>query len=594
MPSIKSEFEDAPTIKTEFEEPEPEQPAHNVAPLVEYHSSSPLIENGLYHSELDRPIVSVPEIAAAGANLTEPGQYWRLFPPHTYTTHPAHTGDSSRNLDPKRQNAVAPIVAAVRMLDVDSTGPTTASEKPQHSLGRSPAPPPLVSHTQNRLEEDEDANLNKLRPSSRDFGGSQILISQEHALQSLIAEAGGYSNLQLLVKDMNALQRELNKGKHMDDISSFITEVRCLRSKEQHYTALNSIVEGPHGLRLDALRYKTQKQKLGAIKQAIDNLKQQLDEICSDTMQQNGSPSRRAPTDTPLGICNDSIPDCRNSIKHRSATNDFADMNPARVHLISSLCPREDPNRDLYEAERPALQWQTTTGSNGIPLGIPQPNKAMAPLSQTAKGVIWKRKEPEGLLDHAEKRLRSGNRSIPKPTPSSLIGDAAVPSLDSSTQQGWEEFIRNISSTVEILRGQPQISSDERSQNQTLSADGRLTSFSHVPSTTGTAKSLPNPGGDGDGLSTRMILSLPRILLRNATGDSEPYPFAPYPTAFWISGQVDVPTWGDKEFKTLKAGFQMPAELYVHMLAELAHYVNTKNTLCWDKMPIDGHQCIIR
>ena len=68
----------------------------------------------------------------------------------------------------------------------------------------------------------------------------------------------------------------------------------------------------------------------------------------------------------------------------------------------------------------------------------------------------------------------------------------------------------------------------------------------------------------------------------------------PYPTAFWASLETKVPVWGEKEFKKLKAGFQMPGGLYVHMLTELAHYVSLTNVLCWENMASDGDQCIIR
>jgi hypothetical protein len=565
IPFVKTESEDIPSVRTDFDASESGQTRQESAPPIECYSALPQTGSSMYRPETGRTPVFAPDPAAADAISTEPGQPWkRLFPPHTYSPPRPYPEDNSRAFDFERkddfekENAISSIVAAVRALDSGSTELITTSERPQHPFSRSQGPPPLINCAQSHLEEKEDADLDMLRSFVRSFGDLQTLVSQVHGVQSLIAEVGGFSNLQQLVRDMNALQQGLNGGSSMGDIGSFITEVRYLRSMEYQYTALNSLVEGPSGLRLDALRYKTQKQKLEKMKRTFDNMKQQFDEISSDTVQWDRSYPRPAPNDMTPDVWNISVLDRNQMISRSSAANGFPHMNPARAHLISHSRVEEDPDRDLYEAgHRAAESENRKTGSNSIPLGKPQAEKFVCVPNQTNTGVIQKRKEPEDLLGPAEKRLRFGDRRTP-----SLV--------------------------------QPFLADIARTQDQARSANARPASSAHVSSTTGMIKNEPYSREDRVTHSSPKLLEVPRAFVPNVIRGLGAVSVAPYPVAFWISGQMDVYDWGEKEMKSLRAGFQVPRDVYVGVLEKLALYVNATNASRWEDMPSDGPQCIIR
>jgi hypothetical protein len=589
IPIVKTEFEDMPFVRADSDVSGSGQTRWESAPPIERHSALPHTGNSTYRPETGRTPVFSPDPAAADATSTELGQPWkRVFPPPTGTPPRSYPeGNSSafdferdndserdtdfkrdndfkgdndfeRDNDSERENAVSSIVAPVKAIDSSSAGSITTSERPQHPFSRSQGPPPLIHRARSRLEEKEVADLNMLRPFIRSFGDIQTLISRVHGVQSLITEVGGFSNLRQLVRDMNALQQELNGGGHMGDIGSFITEVRYLRSIERQYTALNSLVEGPNGLRLDVLRYKTQKQKLEKMKRTFDNMKQQFDEISSDTVQRDGSYPRPAPNNMTLDVGNDSVLDHNQTIRRSSAANGSSHMNPARAHLISHSRVEEDPDRDLYETEhRAALSENRKTGSNSIPLGKPQAEKFVGLSNQTNTGVIQKRKEAENLVGPAEKRLRFGDRRTP-----SLV--------------------------------QPFLADIARAQDQALSANARRASSAHGLSITGMIKNEPYSREDRVTHSSPKLLDAPRTLVPNVTRGWGADPIAPYPVAFLISGQSDVYDWGEKEIKSLRAGFQMPREVYVDVLEKLALYVNATNASRWENMPSDGPQCIIR
>jgi hypothetical protein len=583
IPFVKTEFDDMPSVRTDSDVSGSGQTRRESAPPIEHHPALPHTGDSSYRPETGRTPVFSPDLAAADATSTELGQPWkRVFPPLTRTPPRSYPEDNSRVFDFERdndfkrdngfekdncferddgferENAFSSIVAAVRALDSGSTGSITTSERPQHPFGRSQGPPPLINRARSRHEEKEDADLNILRPFVRSFGDLQTLVSQVHAVQSLIAEVGGFSNLQQLVRNMNALQQELNERRHIGDVGSFVSEVRYLRSMEHQYTALKSLVEGPNGLKLDALRYKTQNQRLEKMKRTFDNMKQQFDELSSDTVQRDGSYPRPAPNNTTLDVWNDSVLDRNQTISRSSAANDSSHMNPARAHFISHSRVEEDPNRDLYEAgHRVAQSENRKTGSNSIPLGKPQAEKFIGLSNQTDTGVIQKRKEAENLLGPAEKRLRFGDRRTP-----SLV--------------------------------QPFLADIARAQDQALSANARRTSSAHGSSTTGMIKNELYSREDRVTHSSPKLMDVPRTSVTNVTRGLGADPMAPYPVAFWISDQTNIYDWGEKEIKSLRAGFQVPREVYVDMLEKLALYVNGTNASRWEDMPSDGPQCIIR
>jgi hypothetical protein len=554
-----------PSVRTDSDVSGPGQTRRESAPPIERYSNLSRTEDSRYRLENRGTSVFAPNPAAADAISTEPGQPWqRLFPPHSYTPPRSYPEDNSRTFDferdngIERENAFSSIVAAVRALDSGPTGSITTSERPQHPFGHSQGPPPLINRARSRLEEKEDADLNILRPFMRSFGDLQTLVSQVHTVQSLIAEVGGFSNLQQLFRNMNALQQELNEGGHAGDVGSFVTEVRYLRSMEHQYTALKSLVEGPNGLKLDALKYKTQKQMLEKMKRTFDNMKQQFDELSSDTVQRDGSYPRPAPNHTTLDVWNDPGLDRNQTISRSSAANGSSHMNPARAYFISHSRVEEDPNRDLYEAGHRAAQSENRkTGSNSIPLGKPRAEKFVGLSNQTDTGVIQKRKEAENLVGPAEKRLRFGDRRTP-----SLV--------------------------------QPFLADIARAQDQALSANASRASSAHGSSTTGMIKNEPYSGEDRVTHSSPKLSDVPRALVTNVTRGLEADSMAPYPVAFWISDQTNVYSWGEKEIQSLRAGFQVPREVYVGVLEKLALYVNGTNASRWEDMPSDGPQCIIR
>jgi hypothetical protein len=238
---------------------------------------------------------------------------------------------------------------------------------------------------------------------------------------------------------------------------------------------LESQVEGPNGLRANALKY--------------GQLKQVFDAICSDTTfstraiptaptaagskstsvtKHTQKVSSEAQADTIPGVHSDPGPHHILPTRNSCAADDLQAMNPARARLISGTCLQQDPNRDLYEAECPNLNQQTITGSNNIPLGMPQAQMTASFSSQKNGGEMLKRKQLDNSIRSVEKQPRLDCMSAPTTTQPSFEKTTTTRSLDSFTEQGWEDFTRHIHGTVEILRGKTQTLTDKPSEKQPL------------------------------------------------------------------------------------------------------------------------------
>lgn len=436
-----------------------------------------------------------------------------------------------------------------------------------------------------------------LQPLIREAGGLQALVSQIQGMRALVDKVGGLRELEQFVSDLRSIRDTLDEFKGSQGLIGLASEVRDLLQGKQRLIELQSEVDGPHGLRARADGY--------------EKITPAFTDVQTITLSQQLASSSIA-------------------------------MNPDRARLMSAGGLDDDPDHDLYGAPPPVVQPRNRTGSNKIPLGQHQPQTAVQPANHGLAAVspLKKRKKPsKTTFDESSKHPRVDLGRASALVQASLSSAASlsvkqVPGQPRAMAHRSGAGMPSVRSGYTNREAQstryegPMLRSQVQKANGSFKMPELKRSDVQFDKTTGTvAPYLPSYSlwasthDEGSDAETRLgpvsspadkILYHPSVKverLRMNTGSSSvikegPGPdghqlssllsFFGYSVAVWIGGPDASTLWDASRSSDLKRRFQIPEDLLMFLLSELAKHIHSGNVGIYRQMKPSGSTCITR
>ncbi|KAJ4352819.1 hypothetical protein N0V95_003927 [Ascochyta clinopodiicola] len=446
-----------------------------------------------------------------------------------------------------------------------------------------------------------------LRPLIREAGGLQALISQTHTMRTLIEKAGGLRELEKFVSDLRTIRDTLDELKGSRGLSDLASEVRALLTYKQQHAELISQVDGPNGLRAKAARYERLMQAVIDVQN--DTQRWQQDPATSTVSSVRASPSSAQPA------------------RSQQSPADPAAMNPARARLISATPLEADPDRDLYEPVPPVAKPLNKTGSNNTPLGTPQVQHVASSSALKRKGAEYAAssvlKRPRVDLDRASALVQASlppstykqvGRGSAQSTAAAVTAYPKTRAQSSRIESKKTWAVRAAEQASGLPLPQAQIAVATQKMPDWMRADIQFgeVGFGSVP-TTGGPSYLSTPASPdvephadarwGPARLGEIIGGIPTFHFPTPTSSALQDPdlkalkaLFKHPVALWVGSSDGYATssWDDYQSYDLKRDAQIPDELLVSLLTELAKYVNKGNISTYEQMGPSRETCIVR